>query len=33
MAKQPVGMVTYEEPVAQIIDTLLAEGEAALSRR
>jgi enoyl-[acyl-carrier protein] reductase II len=33
MAGQSVGMVTEEEPVAQIIDTLLAESEAALSRR
>jgi enoyl-[acyl-carrier protein] reductase II len=33
MAGQSVGMVTQEEPVAQIIDTLLAESEAALSRR
>ena len=33
MAGQSVGMVTAEEPVAQIIDTLLAESEAALSRR
>ena len=33
MAGQSVGMVTKEEPVAQIIDTLLAESEAALNRR
>src|SRR5688500_3215009 len=33
MAGQSVGMVTQEEPVAEIIDTLLAESEAALSRR
>ena len=33
MAGQSVGMVTEEEPVAQIIETLLAESEAALSRR
>jgi len=33
MAGQSVGMVTEEEPVAQIIQTLLAESEAALSRR
>ena len=33
MAGQSVGMVTAEEPVAAIIDTLLAESEAALSRR
>jgi enoyl-[acyl-carrier protein] reductase II len=33
MAGQSVGMVTQEEPVAQIIDTLLAESEAALTRR
>jgi enoyl-[acyl-carrier protein] reductase II len=33
MAGQSVGMVTEEEPVARIIDTLLAESEAALSRR
>jgi enoyl-[acyl-carrier protein] reductase II len=33
MAGQSVGMVTEEEPVAAIIDTLLAESEAALSRR
>ena len=33
MAGQSVGMVTAEEPVAQIIDQLLAESEAALSRR
>ena len=32
-AGQSVGMVTAEEPVAAIIDTLLAESEAALSRR
>ncbi len=33
MAGQSVGMVTQEEPVAEIIATLLAESEAALSRR
>jgi enoyl-[acyl-carrier protein] reductase II len=33
MAGQSVGMVTEEEPVVQIIATLLAESEAALSRR
>ncbi len=33
MAGQSVGMVTREEPVATIIDTLLAESEAALGRR
>ena len=33
MAGQSVGMVTQEEPVAQIIATLLAESEAALNRR
>ena len=33
MAGQSVGMVSEEDPVAQIIDTLLAESEAALSRR
>ena len=33
MAGQSVGMVTAEEPVAEIIATLLAECEAALSRR
>src|SRR5687767_10142844 len=33
MAGQSVGMVTAEEPVAHIIDTLLAESEAALTRR
>jgi enoyl-[acyl-carrier protein] reductase II len=33
MAGQSVGMVTAEEPVAAIIDTLLAESEAALTRR
>jgi enoyl-[acyl-carrier protein] reductase II len=33
MAGQSVGMVTKEEPVAQIIATLLAECEVALSRR
>jgi len=33
MAGQSVGMVTKEEPVTQIIDTLLAESEAALNRR
>ena len=33
MAGQSVGMVTQEEPVTEIIDTLLAESEAALNRR
>lgn len=33
MAGQSVGMVTKEEPVADIIATLLAECEAALNRR
>ena len=33
MAGQSVGMVTKEEPVAEIIAELLAESEAALSRR
>ena len=33
MAGQSVGMVTKEEPVAQIITTLLAECEEALARR
>ena len=33
MAGQSVGMVTREEPVAEIIANLLAESEAALSRR
>ncbi len=33
MAGQSVGMVTREEPVAEIIAELLAESEAALSRR
>jgi enoyl-[acyl-carrier protein] reductase II len=33
MAGQSVGMVTQEEPVTQIVDTLLAESEAALTRR
>ncbi len=33
MAGQSVGMVTEEEPVAAIVDRLLAESEAALSRR
>jgi enoyl-[acyl-carrier protein] reductase II len=33
MAGQSVGMVTQEEPVADIIQTLLAESEAALNRR
>jgi enoyl-[acyl-carrier protein] reductase II len=32
MAGQSVGMVTQEEPAAQIIATLMAESEAALSR-
>ena len=33
MAGQSVGMVTQEEPVADIIDTLMRESEEALSRR
>ena len=33
MAGQSVGMVREEEPVAQIIDTLMAESEDALTRR
>jgi len=33
MAGQSVGMVTQEEPVADIVATLLAESEAALGRR
>ena len=33
MAGQSVGMVTREEPVAEIIAELMAESEAALSRR
>jgi enoyl-[acyl-carrier protein] reductase II len=33
MAGQSVGMVTREEPVADIIAALLAESEDALSRR
>ena len=33
MAGQSVGMVTQEEPVAQIIASLMAESEAALGRR
>ena len=33
MAGQSVGMVTKEEPVAEIIATLLAEAETALARR
>ena len=33
MAGQSVGMVTQEEPVAQIIATLMTESEAALNRR
>ena len=33
MAGQSVGMVTKEEPVAEIIEQLLAESEAALTRR
>jgi enoyl-[acyl-carrier protein] reductase II len=33
MAGQSVGMVKQEEPVAQIIATLMAESEAALTRR
>jgi enoyl-[acyl-carrier protein] reductase II len=33
MAGQSVGMVTREEPVAEIIAGLMAESEVALSRR
>jgi enoyl-[acyl-carrier protein] reductase II len=33
MAGQSVGMVTQEEPVAEIIASLMAESEAALNRR
>ena len=33
MAGQSVGMVKEEEPVAQIIATLMAESEEALTRR
>ena len=33
MAGQSVGMVTAEEPVASIISSLVAEAEAAISRR
>ena len=33
MAGQSVGMVKEEEPVAKIIDTLMAESEDALTRR
>jgi enoyl-[acyl-carrier protein] reductase II len=33
MAGQSVGMVTREEPVAEIVATLLSESEAALARR
>ena len=33
MAGQSVGMVSKEEPVADIIAELLAESETALSRR
>jgi enoyl-[acyl-carrier protein] reductase II len=33
MAGQSVGMVTKEEPVADIIASLMAESEAALNRR
>jgi enoyl-[acyl-carrier protein] reductase II len=33
MAGQSVGMVTQEEPVAEIIATLMRESEEALSRR
>jgi enoyl-[acyl-carrier protein] reductase II len=33
MAGQSVGMVTREEPVVDIIATLLDEAEAALARR
>jgi enoyl-[acyl-carrier protein] reductase II len=33
MAGQSVGMVTKEEPVADIIATLMAEAETALERK
>ena len=33
MAGQSVGMVKQEEPVADIIQTLMAESEEALTRR
>ena len=33
MAGQSVGMVTREEPVAEIIAQLMSEAEAALERR
>ncbi|WP_126173025.1 NAD(P)H-dependent flavin oxidoreductase [Altericroceibacterium xinjiangense] len=33
MAGQSVGMVTKEEPIAEIVDHLMAESEAALGRR
>ena len=33
MAGQSVGMVTQEEPVAEIVAKLMAESEAALARR
>ena len=33
MAGQSVGMVTREEPVAEIVAALMAESEAALGRR
>ena len=33
MAGQSVGMVKEEEPVAQIVATLIAESEEALTRR
>src|SRR3546814_19430911 len=33
MAGQSVGMVTREEPVTEIIDTLMAEAAAALAKR
>src|SRR5690606_11779149 len=33
MAGQSVGMVTKEEPVAEIVATLMTESEAALNRR
>jgi enoyl-[acyl-carrier protein] reductase II len=33
MAGQSVGMVTKEEPVAEIIATLMRESEEALNRR
>ena len=33
MAGQSVGMVTQEEPVAEIMASLMAESEAALNRR